>query len=170
MGTALKPNKIRHCLSFSRRLFLSVILLFLIFAGSVIAYQYQREKTYKIELLNLQLQNYNEGLYNKLQTMPDSLWTSFIDSYMRNSFSPEKLRVTLIDLQGKVFYDSSKDNADMENHLNRPEVRQARHHSAAPICQAGRQKRTERRPPVGLPAQRIGRNIRAYRPDIPTLT
>ena len=44
MDTALKPNKERRFLSYSKRLFLSVISLFLIFAGCFIAYQYQREK------------------------------------------------------------------------------------------------------------------------------
>ena len=112
-------------LTFSRKLFLSVITLFVAFAACFMLFQYQREKSYKTELLNTQLQNYNEGLYNKLHAMPDSLWTPFMDNYMRNSFSPEELRVTLIDLQGKVLYDSSKDSADMENHLTRPEVQQA---------------------------------------------
>ena len=113
MGTALKPNNIRRYLSFSRRLFLSVILLFLVFAVSVIAFQYQREKTYKIELLNLQLQDYNEDLYYKLQATPDTLWNSFMADYLKNSFSPEHLRVTIMDLQGDVLYDSAKDSTQM---------------------------------------------------------
>ena len=35
-------------------------------------------------------------------------------------------RVTLVDAQGKVFADSEKDIAKMENHLNRPELQEAR--------------------------------------------
>jgi len=35
-------------------------------------------------------------------------------------------RVTLIDARGKVFADSEKDAALLENHLNRPEVQEAR--------------------------------------------
>jgi two-component system phosphate regulon sensor histidine kinase PhoR len=35
-------------------------------------------------------------------------------------------RVTLVDDQGKVFADSEKDIASLENHLNRPEVQEAR--------------------------------------------
>jgi two-component system phosphate regulon sensor histidine kinase PhoR len=35
-------------------------------------------------------------------------------------------RVTLIDAQGKVFADSEKDIANLENHFNRPEVQEAR--------------------------------------------
>ena len=35
-------------------------------------------------------------------------------------------RVTLVDAQGKVFADSEKDIASLENHFNRPEVQEAR--------------------------------------------
>ena len=58
------PVKQKHFLSFSRKLFLSVISLFLVFAFCFIAYQYQREREYKVELLNTQLQNYNSR-YNE---------------------------------------------------------------------------------------------------------
>ena len=40
-----------HVLSFSKKLFLSVIVLFLVFAICFMAFQYRREKEYKIELL-----------------------------------------------------------------------------------------------------------------------
>ena len=46
------PVTQKHFLSFSRKLFLSVISLFLVFAVCFIAYQYQRERDYKVELLN----------------------------------------------------------------------------------------------------------------------
>ena len=52
MDTASKLNNATHFLSFSRKLFLSVISLFLVFAGCFLAYQYQREKEYKIETKN----------------------------------------------------------------------------------------------------------------------
>ena len=48
------PVTQKHFLSFSRKLFLSVISLFLVFAICFIAYQYQREREYKIELLKSQ--------------------------------------------------------------------------------------------------------------------
>ncbi len=35
-------------------------------------------------------------------------------------------RVTLVDAQGKVFADSEKEIALLENHFNRPEVQEAR--------------------------------------------
>lgn len=51
-------------LPFNKRLFLSVITLFLAFAVCFMLFQYQREKSYKSELLNTQLQNYNAQLYD----------------------------------------------------------------------------------------------------------
>ena len=54
-----KKNSIRPIFSFSRKLFISVILLFWAFVAIFIAYQYSREKSFKIELLNNQLQDFN---------------------------------------------------------------------------------------------------------------
>ncbi len=68
MDTASKLNNTTQFLSFSRKLFLSVISLFLVFAGCFLAYQYQREKEYKIDLLDIQLQDYNERLHQELTT------------------------------------------------------------------------------------------------------
>ncbi len=123
MGIVLKPTKCSHFLSFSRRLFLSVILLFLIFAASVITYQYQREKMYKIELLNLQLQDFNEDLSRELHNLREDVWCTFLNNYMAR-YSDEGLRVTLIDLQGNILYDNIKDSVEMNNHLDRPEIQQ----------------------------------------------
>ena len=64
------PVNQKHFLSFSRKLFLSVISLFLVFAICFIAYQYQREREYKVELLNTQLQDYNSRLYEQLNDSP----------------------------------------------------------------------------------------------------
>ena len=127
MDTALKPNKKgkRHFLSFSRKLFLSVISLFLVFAMCFLAYQYQREKEYKVELLNLQLQDYNERLALELRNIPDSLHSKVLDNYIA-SYVNKDLRVTVIDLQGKVIYDSFKNNShEPGNHIGRPEIQKA---------------------------------------------
>ena len=120
------PVTQKHFLSFSRKLFLSVISLFLVFAICFIAYQYQREREYKIELLNTKLQDYNSRLYEQLENQP--LDSEIIDGYINNHIL-EDLRVTLIDAQGNVVYDSyPRHNNQMENHLNRPEVQKAIKH------------------------------------------
>lgn len=125
MGTASKPNSDRHFLSFSRKLFLSVISLFLAFATCFIAYQYQREKEYKVELLDMQLQDYNDRLHRELHNLPDSLWTPNLDTYISRYVNKE-LRVTVADLCGNVLFDSSQNNShELGNHFRRPEVQKA---------------------------------------------
>lgn len=120
------PVTQKHFLSFSRKLFLSVISLFLVFALCFIAYQYQREREYKIELLNTQLQDYNSRLYERLDEQP--LDNGTINEYINNHIL-EDLRVTLIDKDGNVVYDSYPNHSEqMENHLNRPEVHKALKH------------------------------------------
>lgn len=57
---------ITRMISFSQRLFLSVLLLFLSFAACFLIYQYQREKSYRIEVLNTRLQAYNVQMYEHL--------------------------------------------------------------------------------------------------------
>lgn len=124
MATVLKQNKDRHLFSFSRKLFWSVISLFLVFATCFIVYQYQREKEYKIELLDLQLQDYNERLHLKLLQLPDSVWKSVLDQYIAQSVNKD-LRVTITSLDGVVLFDNYGRQLHLENHLSRPEVQQA---------------------------------------------
>ncbi len=117
------PVTQRHFLSFSRKLFLSVISLFLVFVICFIAYQYQREREYKVELLNTKLQDYNSRLYERLDEQP--LDTGIISDYIHNH-NLDDLRVTLISPDGNVIYDSYPNHSErIENHLNRPEVQKA---------------------------------------------
>ena len=124
MVIALKPNKRKHCISFSWRLFLSVMALFIAFALCFIAYQYQREKAYKVELLDMQLQDYNERLHMQLHQLNDSLWEDELARYIARYMNKD-LRVTIISLQGKVIYDNRGDSVLMENHIGRPEIQEA---------------------------------------------
>lgn len=124
MDIALKPNKHKHSISFSWKLFLSVISLYIVFALCFIAYQYQREKEYKVELLDMQLQDYNERLYNKLHNLDDTLWDSTLNRYITRYVNKD-LRVTIINLQGRVLYDSCGDSLSMKNHIGRPEIQKA---------------------------------------------
>ncbi len=111
-------------LPFSQRLFLSVIFLFLGYAVCFMLFQYKREKAYKIELLNTQLQNYNNQLCDFLAdhhgVNPDSM-----QSYVTTHMMPN-LRVTLIDPSGKVVYDNTNANwKNFANHSSRKEVQDA---------------------------------------------
>ena len=124
MDTVLKPSKHRHGISFSWKLFLLVISLFIVFSLCFIAYQYQREKEYKVELLDMQLQDYNERLYMEFRDLNDSTWDKTLDKYIARYVNKD-LRVTIINLQGKVLYDNFGDSLNMENHIGRPEIQKA---------------------------------------------
>lgn len=111
-------------LSFTHRILITVLSLFLLFATFFIFYQYQREKEYKIELLNLKLQYFNlqiaDQVGDSLQNV-EPILKSFLPKLNRSN-----LRVTLISPRGKVFYDNErKDYNHFVNHLSRVEVKQA---------------------------------------------
>lgn len=105
--------------SYQRRLFGVVLLIVGLLTLSFFAFQYSRERYYKSSLLDAHLQDIN--------------W--FVAMDLREGISPEEifrrhhtddLRLTLIDLQGEVIFDSELDDASLsENHLERNEVRQA---------------------------------------------
>lgn len=123
MDIALKQNKPPHLLPFSRKLFLSVIMLFLVFAGCFLTYQYRCEKRYKIELLDLQLQNCNERLFQHIEYISQTEWHDTVNTFLKNDRDKD-LRITIIDLKGNVLFDSYE-NHKLKNHANRPEVRLA---------------------------------------------
>lgn len=111
-------------LSFSQRLFISVILLFITFAACFLIFQYQREKSYKTELLNTQLQNYNIQLYDYL-TDRGKLDVDSLQKYVASHLIPN-LRVTIIKPDGKVIYDNSSNKwQNFENHASRKEIQSA---------------------------------------------
>ena len=112
--------------SFQRNLLLSIGGVFLLFAVCFSVYQYQREKEFKIDILHSRLQMYN---YEMVQTVgEDSLTNSrlFRDYVARHQM--EGLRVSVIDLSGRVVLDSYDADVDsLGNHLQRKEIQQALH-------------------------------------------
>ena len=111
-------------LPFSKRLFLSVVTLFLAFAVCFMLFQYQREKSYKSELLNTQLQNYNAQLYDFINEN-ENFSIDTLQHYVTTHMIPN-LRVTLITAEGEVLYDNTqKDISLFKNHSSRKEVQDA---------------------------------------------
>ena len=112
--------------SFQRNLLLSIGGVFLLFAVCFSAYQYQREKEYKIDILHSRLQMYN---YEMVQTVGEDSLTNgrlFRDYVARHQM--EGLRVSVIDMKGRVILDSYDANVDsLGNHLQRKEIQQALH-------------------------------------------
>jgi hypothetical protein len=87
-------------------------------------FQYKREKAYKIELLNTQLQNYNNQLCDFLADH-HGVNSDSMQSYVTTHMMPN-LRVTLIEPSGKVVYDNTNANwKSFANHSSRKEVQDA---------------------------------------------
>lgn len=120
MATALRSK------SFQKNLLFSIGGVFIIFAICFSVYQYQREKEFKIDILHSRLQMYN---YEMVQTLrEDSLTNSalFKDYVCRHNV--EGLRVSIIDMEGRVILDSYNTNPDsLDNHMQRKEIQQALH-------------------------------------------
>lgn len=108
----------------SKNLFIRYYLpIFLIFSISVLAFQYEREKRYKSDLLDAKLENTNATVFYLLEHTRGSL--NQLDSLIQNSVFRDE-RITIIDLSGKVVYDDVvKDISKMDNHLSRREVMRA---------------------------------------------
>ena len=110
--------------SFSNKLFFSVMTLYVIFALSFLFYQYHREKTHKVNMLDNMLTMFNMSLYEHLNDSSFSI-SQYILAYNAH-YDLGHLRVTLIDSEGNVLYDSSlSKSANIPNHLNRPEIKEA---------------------------------------------
>jgi signal transduction histidine kinase len=86
-------------------------------------FQYQREKEFRTEQLDQLLSIYNFSV-NKYAQQNIGDWDSLTD-FLR-VFPDSNLRVTLIDFEGVVLFDSYvADVSQMENHINRPEIKEA---------------------------------------------
>lgn len=107
-----------------KRLFWEVMSLFALFAVLFIVFQQVREREFKIEMLNLKLQDYNARMAESLQYI-GRRDANTLDTYIRQHSIPG-LRVTLTDRTGRVVYDSRrKDYAHFPNHLDRREIKDA---------------------------------------------
>ena len=85
-----------------------------------IGFQYLREKEYKPEFLNTQLQQYNRHL---LDTVEEGLP---YEDYIATHDKPfEELRISIITLSGAVVYDNAISLDSLDNHRGRPEVADA---------------------------------------------
>ena len=93
--------------------FWSIILCFIYF-------QYTREKQYKSDFLNAQLQLYNTTLLQTIENAP-----SFEEYVNTHTLPFEDLRISIISLDGTVIYDNMLPVDSLDNHSQRPEVADA---------------------------------------------
>ena len=116
-------------ISVGKKLYFSILSVFLVFAVAFIVFQQDREKQFKIDTLNLKLQDYNSRMEEYLRLFPD-FSEEALDRYVHTHYIPN-IRVTLIRNDGKVLYDSKlKDYSNIANHATRPEIAAALKHGA----------------------------------------
>jgi signal transduction histidine kinase len=102
-------------------------VVFSIFTLVVLGYQYDREKSYRTGQLESILDNISEvtNRYIEHKKIFESGDFKALDT-LKTLLPIENTRVTIIDLTGKVLYDSFvSDVRTMENHLHRPEIQAA---------------------------------------------
>ena len=58
-------------ISVGKKLYFSILSVFLVFAVAFIVFQQDREKQFKIDTLNLKLQDYNSRMEEYLRLFPD---------------------------------------------------------------------------------------------------
>lgn len=110
--------------SVGTRLYVSVLAVFAVFAVAFMLFQHTREREYKIDTLDIRLQDYNFALADALSGVDSTVVTEAADYVSRHPM--QGLRVTLINRDGSVLYDSmTKKYSGMGSHLGRKEVRMA---------------------------------------------
>jgi len=113
--------------SFRRRIFINFFVLFSIFTLAVLGYQYDREKSYRTGQLENILDNISEVTHRYIEHKHIFESGDFKSLDTLKILLPiENTRLTIIDLTGKVVYDSFvADVRNVENHLQRPEIQKA---------------------------------------------
>lgn len=107
-------------LTYHKRLFLMLLVFTWTILLSFIGFQYYREKQYKSDILNAQLQVYNRQLIGTIEN--NLSYEDYITSY---GHPFDDLRISIISLSGEVIYDNTLPYSSLDNHSSRPEVAQA---------------------------------------------
>ncbi len=119
-------------MSVGTKLYACVLSIFILFAVAFIVFQQAREKQYKIDTLNLKLQDYNAHLEENLHE-DGIVDETRLNAYVARHSMPD-LRVTIITHEGKVVYDNRlKDYSKMNNHSTRPEIAHALTHGTGSV-------------------------------------
>ncbi len=114
-------------LKYRQKLFVYLSGIFLLFTTLVLFLQYNREKVFKREQMEMNLDNIAELTYNYIEKKNLDPKTSYSQLDSLYYYIPtNNIRITIINMFGKVLYDSEvSDPSKMENHLHRPEIKLA---------------------------------------------
>lgn len=118
----------KRYINYRTKLFIYFFILFALFTASILSFQYQREKEFKIEQLESNLNIYVQTVNKYIETNSINSTNAEKLNELINQFPSNVLRITYIQNDGKVLFDNDvKNTVSMENHLSRPEVIRALH-------------------------------------------
>ncbi len=113
--------------TYKQRIFIYFFAAFTFFMIAIMAFQFNREKRYRTDQLENTLDNIAGFTHRYIEHYAIIPEQNFARLDTVKYLIPESnIRVTVIDVKGKVLYDSFVPEADeMENHLLRPEVQKS---------------------------------------------
>lgn len=114
-------------LTYKQRIFIYFLIIFTVFTGSIIIIEQQEEKNQRTEALEDRLDSYAEMIHSYIQlySLKDS---DGVQIRTLAQSMPMDIRITIIDNDGKVSFDKDvSDISTLDNHLTRPEIRNAQY-------------------------------------------
>ena len=112
-------------LSYPQRLFVWLLGYSLLMVGCFVVFQYHREKEFKAEEIDKQLQLINTYILTELREGHD------VPDIRLDDFKPfDDIRVSVISDKGHIIYDNTLDSLPKTNHLDRQEIWDAVRHGA----------------------------------------
>ena len=107
----------KYKISFPGRIFALLLSTIIIMVVCFMGFQYGREKQYKAERFDAELQQYNRHLLDAIESGQP------LAEVIASTHKPmPDMRLSVIDSTGAIIYDSSLDRLPQDNHLQRPEI------------------------------------------------
>jgi len=113
-------------ITYKQRIIGYFLLIFILFAVSITLFEQSQEKKSRVRDLESRLDGYTEIIHAYVEQRHLLNDTSIAQLHDIEQLLPEVIRITVIDNEGIVLYDKDVPNlSGMENHLDRPEIRNA---------------------------------------------
>lgn len=110
----------KYKISFPGRIFALLLFTIAIMVVCFMGFQYGREKRYKAERFDAELQQYNHHLLDAIESGRP------LEQVVASTHKPmPDMRLSVIDSTGTIIYDSSLEQLPQDNHLQRPEIADA---------------------------------------------
>ena len=147
------------------RIFTGYLLIVFVLSGLILVFSFKTIKDHYIDTFTGNLKNLGIILNLKITPLLEENRRGELDSFVKKLGKEINTRITVIAPDGKVYADSEKDPASMENHRGRPEVIQALE------CGVGRSLRysstvKEEMLYVAMPVEKEGKIIGVVRVSI----